>query len=198
MSSNKRVTKGFTSYSEAADVPEHEVVSEDFLMEVLEKNKGLWLYLAGRYGSWDAAEDIVQESMIRIVRILRDGTLQRRIRRTTLKYYLGSIVKNTAVTFVRKQARYELAARDLARLTSYVEAGPEDFVTDMVVVERALKDVPEGLQNYQEVLLHFMDEVSLADSAAKLSVSRETLRKRRRAALRIVRESIGRIDDPNT
>jgi RNA polymerase sigma-70 factor (ECF subfamily) len=136
--------------------------------------------LARRWVSSDAdALDVLQDTFVYVLDCLPD--FQLRARFTT---FLFPVIRNLALARRRRNARQE-SLEVVAEPT--VPAGAAEPPDDLAI---ALGALPE--QQRTVVLLRFVDELPLADIAARLRIPVGTVKSRLHLALRTLR------DDPRT
>ncbi|MEM9555180.1 MAG: sigma-70 family RNA polymerase sigma factor [Acidobacteriota bacterium] len=143
----------------------------------------LWRYARRMTGEDDAAEEIVQESWLRILRGLP------RLRRPS---HLGAWIFGIAhrVLADRLRARYRAAGRtelDLETLDAGAEASFDELV-QRSSIERALERLP--LFEREVVLLFYLDEQPQTEIAASLGVPLGTVKSRLHRARRLLREAL--------
>lgn len=136
------------------------------------------------------AEDVVQASLELAWRNL--GTLRDR---SALKAWLVKIVMNQALTVRRRAARSAEYLRYTARtfettLANARAAEATSVVENLFDLRSAIRALP--IEQRSVIVLHYYLDMSIAEIAAMLEISPNTIKKRLGTALRRLRESLGK------
>jgi len=138
-------------------------------------------YLLRHSGNREDADDLLQETWVRIARSARSFDTARRFRS-----WLYGIATNLARDLFRRRMTRERALRDLATHPS--PASGADPVDRRELRER-IAELPENLRAV--LLLRYYEEMSEAEMAEILDVPRGTIKSRLHAALRRLRGGYG-------
>lgn len=136
-------------------------------------------------GSWDRADDLVQQALIKLYvawpRVRRDGREDAYVRR---------ILVRTNIDESRRPWRRERATADLPETAAWSPLGYEDR-SELV---EALQTLPP-MQRKAVLLRHWLD-LSVREAAAELGVSEGTVKSNTSRGLAALRESVG-VHDPS-
>jgi RNA polymerase sigma-70 factor (ECF subfamily) len=142
----------------------------------------VWKYVRRLSNSDDAADDIVQNVWLRVLRgihKLRDGS--------KLRAWLFGIARRTLIDRLREQyAAREVSAIDDIDLPAL--DAPEDLETDLSMVERELAKLP--VVEREVLTLFYLRELSLDEVADVLGVPVGTVKSRLFRARKILRREI--------
>lgn len=144
----------------------------------------VWKYVRRLSNSDDAADDIVQNVWLRVLRglhKLRDGS--------KLRAWLFGIARRTLMDRLREQyAAPDMSAIDDIDLPAL--DAPEDMETDLATVERELARLP--VVEREVLTLFYLRELSLDEVADVLGVPIGTVKSRLFRARRILRREVER------
>ncbi|MFO0929647.1 MAG: sigma-70 family RNA polymerase sigma factor [Gemmataceae bacterium] len=133
-------------------------------------------------GSWHDAEDVSQLVFVALA--------QRHVRlMTTLAGWLGTVARNTALTFLRARNR---RARHEQRAARSGEHKPDDAAELREELEAALAQLPAALA--EAVRLRYLDGLSQQEAAAVAGCPRGTLSQRAAHGVRWLRTHLGLAD----
>jgi len=148
------------------------------LIAVMERP--LLYYAMSLTGSQDSALDVLQEVWIKTfrgIRKLRDPG--------ALRQWLYSITHGIAVDRIRKNYSREQA--EAAHLEDFQEAEEPSFAEeDAAAVHAALNQI--GIYHREALVLHFLEDLSLAEIAAVVGCSEGTVKSRIHYAKRAMKE----------
>jgi RNA polymerase sigma-70 factor (ECF subfamily) len=140
----------------------------------------LLYYATSLTGSQDGGLDVLQEVWIRVfrgIRKLKDPG--------ALRSWLYSITHGVAVDRIRRNASRERAEQ--ADLEDYEEAEEPSFSEDdAAAVHRALSEL--GLKHREVLVLHFLEDLSIAEIAEVAGCSEGTVKSRIHYAKRAMKE----------
>ncbi len=142
-----------------------------------------WVYALAMRFTGNAAQtaDVVQETFLYLLKKFPGFEL-----RTSMKSFLYPAVRHIAVTIAR-QSRRTMSDEELLR---QAPARQPDVAADHEDLAAALAGLPPD--QHQVVLMRFVDDMSLAESAAALDLPLNTIKARLYRALQALR------DDPRT
>ena len=144
---------------------------------------GFALYLSRRPAD---AQDLVQETYLRAFRFAH-----RFEPGTHLRAWLFQILRNTFLTFYRREAR-ELAVLDKDRVDGYEDAweteGPAPSAVAVVDLERAISELPEEFRSV--LLLSDLEGFTLVDIARIMETPVGTVKSRLFRARRLMRRRL--------
>ena len=154
--------------------------------ELIEQWSGpIWKYVRRLTGSDDAADDVVQNVWLRVLRgihKLRDGS--------KLRAWLFGIAHRTLMDRLREQyAAPKVTHIDEIELPAADDA-PDGLEADLATVERELARLP--LLEREVLTLFYLRELSLADVAEVLGVPVGTVKSRLFRARKLLRNEIER------
>jgi RNA polymerase sigma-70 factor (ECF subfamily) len=148
------------------------------LIAVMERP--LLYYATSLTGNPDSALDVLQEVWIRAfrgIRKLKDPG--------SLRSWLYSITHGIAVDRIRKNYSREQAEK--VQFEELEEAAEPSFAQeDAAAIHRALSQI--GLRHREVLVLHFLEDLSLAEIAAVVGCSEGTVRSRIHYAKRAMKE----------
>ncbi len=132
------------------------------------------------------ADDVRSETMLRVIRALRDGRLQ-------VAEALPGFVLQTAKNVIREQRRYDrrhvaLAEPDGTLPDPPAPEPPEDVDRHVVAALRTAIDTLKG-RDRAFLRLHYFDELPRAEIARRLGVSEERVRLVKSRALQRFRDA---------
>lgn len=141
------------------------------------------------------AEDVVQTSLElawRNLASLRD--------RKAMKTWLVKIVMNQAMTVLRREARSYDFLRESAR--TYQNAVASAYAAEANATQEVLWDLRSAIhtlpiEQRAVIVLHYYLDMSIPEIASMLEISPNTIKKRLGAALRRLRETLGRDPFPS-
>jgi RNA polymerase sigma-70 factor, ECF subfamily len=141
------------------------------------------------------AEDVVQSSLELAWRNL--GTLRDR---SAMKAWLVKIVMNQAMSLRRREVRSAAYLRDSARthdadVAHAIAAEANSTMERLLDLRAAIRVLP--IEQRAVVVLHYYLDMSVAEIAAMLEISPNTIKKRLGAALRRLRELLGKDPFPD-
>jgi RNA polymerase sigma-70 factor, ECF subfamily len=143
----------------------------------------LLYYAMSLTGSQDSALDVLQEVWIKAfrgIRKLRDPG--------ALRQWLYSITHGIAVDRIRKNYSREQA--EAAHLEDFQEAEEPSFAEeDAAAVHAALNQI--GIYHREALVLHFLEDLSLAEIAKVVGCSEGTVKSRIHYAKRAMKEILG-------
>jgi len=148
------------------------------LIAVMERP--LLYYAASLTGNPDSALDVLQEVWIRVlrgIRKLKDPG--------SLRSWLYSITHGIAVDRIRKNYSREQA--ELVQTEDLQEAEEPSFANeDAAAIHQALGEI--GLKHREVLVLHFLEDLSMAEIATVVGCSEGTVKSRIHYAKRAMRE----------
>ena len=148
------------------------------LIEVMERP--LLYYAASLTGDSDSALDVLQEVWIRVsrgIRKLKDPG--------TLRSWLYSITHGIAVDRIRRNTSRERA--EAVELEDFQEAEEPSFAAeDAAAIHQALSEI--GLKHREVLVLHFLEDLSIAEIAKVVGCSEGTVKSRIHYAKRAMKE----------
>ena len=155
------------------------------LIEVMERP--LLYYAASLTGDSDSALDVLQEVWIRVfrgIRKLKDPG--------SLRSWLYSITHGIAVDRIRKNYSREQAEK--VQFEEFQEAEEPSFAAeDAAAIHQALSEI--GLKHREVLVLHFLEDLSIAEIARVVGCSEGTVKSRMHYAKRAMREILSGGDD---
>ena len=148
------------------------------LIAVMERP--LLYYAMTLTGNADSALDVLQDVWLRVFRKI--GKLNDP---GALRPWLYSIVHGIAVDCIRKNSRRETAEQ--FQYEEFVEAEEPSFANeDAEAIHQALGEI--GLQHREVLVLHFLEDLSIAEIAAVVGCSEGTVKSRMHYAKRAMKE----------
>ena len=148
------------------------------LIEVMERP--LLYYAASLTGDSDSALDVLQEVWIRVfrgIRKLKDPG--------SLRSWLYSITHGIAVDRIRKNYSREQAEK--VQFEEFQEAEEPSFAAeDAAAIHQALSEI--GLKHRVVLVLHFLEDLSMAEIAEVVGCSEGTVKSRIHYAKRAMKE----------
>jgi RNA polymerase sigma-70 factor, ECF subfamily len=148
------------------------------LIAVMERP--LLYYAMTLAGSEDGALDVLQDAWIRVfsgIHKLRDPG--------SLRAWLYSIVHGIAVDRIRKNYSREQA--EAAHVEDFQEADEPSFAAeDADAIHEALQEI--GLKHREVLVLHFLEDLSIAEIAEVVGCSEGTVKSRMHYAKRAMKE----------
>jgi len=148
------------------------------LIEVMERP--LLYYAASLTGDSDSALDVLQEVWIRVfrgIRKLKDPG--------SLRSWLYSITHGIAVDRIRKNYSREQAEK--VQFEEFQEAEEPSFAAeDAAAIHQALSEI--GLKHREVLVLHFLEDLSMAEIAEVVGCSEGTVKSRIHYAKRAMKE----------
>ena len=148
------------------------------LIEVMERP--LLYYAASLTGDSDSALDVLQEVWIRVsrgIRKLKDPG--------SLRSWLYSITHGIAVDRIRKNYSREQAEK--VQFEEFQEAEEPSFAAeDAAAIHQALSEI--GLKHREVMVLHFLEDLSMAEIAEVVGCSEGTVKSRIHYAKRAMKE----------
>lgn len=148
--------------------------------------KGLRNYLYYKFGNLESAEDIVQESFIKLWQKCADVVLDK------AKSFLYTIATNMFLN-EKSHDKVVLKYQQIPQYDTNVES-PEFLMLEkeyMAKLQKVLADLPDGQR--EVFLLNRIDKKTYAEIADLLNLSVKAVEKRMHNALIYVREKIGNI-----
>jgi len=142
-------------------------------------------YLVRHSGNRDDADDLLQETWVRVARSAKSFDTARRFRS-----WIYGIATNLARDLFRRRTTKQIALRAIAQ-TSARDPGPdrvEDLVAGRELRDR-ISELPEAMRAV--VLLRYYEGMSEAEMAEALEVPSGTIKSRLNAALRKLRGVYG-------
>lgn len=150
------------------------------LIAVMERP--LLYYAMSLTGSEDGALDVLQDAWIKVFRgihKLKDLG--------SLRPWLYSIVHGIAVDRIRSNVSREQA--ESAHLEDFQEAEEPSFAEeDAAAIHEALREI--GLKHREVLVLHFLEDLSLAEIAKVVGCSEGTVKSRLHYAKRAMKEAL--------
>ncbi|MFZ0338034.1 MAG: RNA polymerase sigma factor, partial [Terracidiphilus sp.] len=150
------------------------------LIAVMERP--LLYYAMALTGSEDGALDVLQDAWIKVfsgIHKLRDPG--------SLRPWLYSIVHGIAVDRIRKNYSREQA--ETVHLEDFQEADEPAFAAeDAAAIHEALHEI--GLKHREVLVLHFLEDLSIAEIAEVVGCSEGTVKSRMHYAKRAMREAL--------
>jgi RNA polymerase sigma-70 factor (ECF subfamily) len=148
------------------------------LIAVMERP--LLYYAASLTGNPDSALDVLQEVWIRVFRGIR------KLKNPgSLRSWLYSITHGIAVDRIRKNYSREQA--ELFQTEDFQEAEEPSFANeDAAAIHQALGEI--GLKHREVLVLHFLEDLSLAEIAEVVGCSEGTVKSRIHYAKRAMKE----------
>ena len=148
------------------------------MIEVMERP--LLYYAASLTGDSDSALDVLQEVWIRVsrgIRKLKDPG--------SLRSWLYSITHGIAVDRIRKNYSREQAEK--VQFEEFQEAEEPSFAAeDAAAIHQALSEI--GLKHREVLVLHFLEDLSMAEIAEVVGCSEGTVKSRIHYAKRAMKE----------
>jgi len=140
----------------------------------------LLYYAASLTGSSDSALDVLQEVWIKVFRGIR------KLKDTgSLRSWLYSITHGIAVDRIRKSYSREQAEK--AQIEEFQEAEEPSFAEeDAAEIHRVLSEI--GLKHREVLVLHFLEDLSMAEIAKVVGCSEGTVKSRIHYAKRAMKE----------
>jgi len=162
------------------------IVLDDRMQMIYESHSGVLLrtLLNWTYGDWQAAEDLMQETMVRAWRNI--GTLN--LDPQTVRPWLFTVARRIAVDRFRARVvrPHEAGPDSLEHVTQPGE--PFEQLLDRVTIRGALAGLSEA---HRSALVHvYLLDQTVPEAAAALGVPAGTLKSRLHYALRAVRDSL--------
>jgi RNA polymerase sigma-70 factor (ECF subfamily) len=148
------------------------------LIAVMERP--LLYYATSLIGNPESALDVLQEVWIKVFR-----TIRKLKDPASLRSWLYSITHGIAVDRIRKSYAREQAER--AQYEEFVEAEEPSFaVEDAAAIHQALSEI--GLKHREVLVLHFLEDLSVAEIATVVGCSEGTVKSRIHYAKRAMKE----------
>ena len=138
-------------------------------------------YLLRHSGSREDADDLLQETWVRVARSARSFDTARRFRS-----WIYGIATNLTRDLFRRRMTRERALRDLATQPS---ASPRADSVDRGELREHIAELPENMRAV--LLLRYYEGMSEAEMAEVLDIPRGTVKSRLHAALRKLRGGYG-------
>jgi RNA polymerase sigma-70 factor (ECF subfamily) len=138
-------------------------------------------YLFRHSGNRDDADDLLQETWVRVARSARSFDTARRFRS-----WIYGIATNLARDLFRRRMTRERALRDLAM---HPPATSDTDAVDRRELRERIAELPENLRAV--LLLRYYEAMNEAEMAEVLGVPRGTIKSRLHAALRRLRAGYG-------
>ena len=138
-------------------------------------------YLLRHSGNRDDADDLLQETWVRVARSAKRFDTARRFRS-----WIYGIATNLARDLFRRRMTREHALRDLA---AHPTAAPSANSVDCGELRERIAELPENIRAV--LLLRYYEGMSEAEMAEILDVPRGTIKSRLHAALRRLRGGYG-------
>jgi len=138
-------------------------------------------YLLRHCGNREDADDLLQETWVRIARSARSFDTARRFRS-----WIYGIATNLARDLFRRRLTRERALRDLA---AQPPAAPSADSVDRSELRERVAELPENMRAV--LLLRYYEGMSEAEMAEVLDIPRGTIKSRLHAALRELRSGYG-------
>jgi RNA polymerase sigma-70 factor (ECF subfamily) len=155
------------------------------LIAVMERP--LLYYAASLTGNPDSALDVLQEVWIKVVRGI--GKLKDP---GSLRSWLYTITHGIAVDRIRRNALRERAEE--VELEGFQEAEEPSFTgEDAAAIHQALSQI--GLLHREVLVLHFLEDLSIAEIAGVVGCSEGTVKSRMHYAKRAMKEILSGGDD---
>ncbi|MCW3837281.1 RNA polymerase sigma factor [Sphingomonas canadensis] len=153
----------------------------------------IYRIIAGNIGNADEALDLVQETFVSAHRALGRYAADRPMRR-----WLATIALNKCRDWRRRRAvrrlfAFALPLDDASTQVAEDRVLPDDEVADreeMARVSRAIADLPAALR--EPLVLHTLQDLTQAETAAILSISEKAVETRIRRARAKLAERLGR------
>jgi len=140
----------------------------------------LLYYATSLTGNADSALDVLQDAWLRVFRSI--GKLKDT---SALRPWVYSIVHGIAVDRIRRNASREQA--EAAHLEDFQEAAEPSFANeDAAAIHEALSRI--GARHREVLVLHFLDDLSIAEIAAVVGCSEGTVKSRLHYAKRAMKE----------
>lgn len=167
------VKKGASLDMRTRNAFQHEEVFVQFIREQKERFYLLaYSYTKNEQDALDVVQDSIQKAML---------SLDRLENVTYMKSWFYKIVVRTAIDFLRKHKRLQVTDDDTLQ---YLTPAQED-VYENVDLEHALDELP---QMYREVvILHYFEDLKLADVANILDIKLSTAKSRLYKALKLLK-----------
>jgi RNA polymerase sigma-70 factor, ECF subfamily len=147
----------------------------------------LLYYAASLTGSQDSGLDVLQEVWIKAFRGI--GKLKDP---GALRSWLYSITHGIAVDRIRRNRSRELA--EAVEIEDFQEAEDPSFAADdAAAIHRALGEI--GLKHREVLVLHFLEDLSIAEIAEVVGCSEGTVKSRMHYAKRAMKEILSGGDD---
>lgn len=137
-----------------------------------------------RVGSYDVAQDVVQDVLVRLY------THPPRPRPTNLKAYLLRMVYNACADFHRREQR--LATVDIRLAANVVSDEEAEARSERERIDNLLAILPA--EQATIVKMHFVDDLSFVDIAEILALSQNTVKSRYRYAIDKMRKQYKNMD----
>ncbi|KMY42811.1 RNA polymerase sigma factor [Peribacillus loiseleuriae] len=149
---------------------------EVFVQYICEQKERFYLlaysYTKNEQDALDVVQDSIQKAML---------SLDRLENVESMKSWFYKIVVRTAIDFLRKHKRLQVTDDDTLQ---YLTPAQED-VYENIDLEHALDELP---QTYREVvILHFFEDLKLADVANILNIKMSTAKSRLYRALKLLK-----------
>ena len=138
-------------------------------------------YLLRHSGSREDADDLLQETWVRVARSARSFDTARRFRS-----WIYGIATNLTRDLFRRRMTRERALRDLA---TQPPAAPRADLVDRGELREHIAELPENMRAV--LLLRYYEGMSEAEMAEALDIPRGTVKSRLHAALRKLRGGYG-------
>jgi RNA polymerase sigma-70 factor (ECF subfamily) len=158
-----------------------EAAAFEDLIAVMERP--LLYYAASLTGNADSALDVLQEVWIRAFRGIRKLKGP-----GSLRSWLYSITHGIAVDRIRKNYSREQAEK--VQFEDFQEAGEPSFAAeDAAAIHQALSEI--GLKHREVLVLHFLEDLSMAEIAEVVGCSEGTVKSRIHYAKLAMKETLG-------
>jgi RNA polymerase sigma factor, sigma-70 family len=147
----------------------------------------LLYYASSLTGDQDSGLDVLQEVWIRVLRDIR------KLRNPgTLRSWLYTITHGIAVDRIRRNRSRERAEQ--LELEDFQEAEEPSFTKDdAAAIHDALRQI--GLRHREVLVLHFLEDLSIAEIATVVGCSEGTVKSRLHYAKRAMKEILSGGDD---
>jgi RNA polymerase sigma-70 factor (ECF subfamily) len=155
--------------------------ADAFRALVTEMERPLLYFATKLLGDEDAALDVLQQTWLRAFRTIR--SLQQP---EQLRAWLYQIVRSLAVDRSRKRASIERLEREYAEQQAEASEEPAFDQEDAAAVHQALDQLEPRLR--EVLLLHFLEDLPLADVAAIVGSPEGTVKSRMHYGKRMLRK----------
>jgi RNA polymerase sigma-70 factor (ECF subfamily) len=169
---------------------------EEYLKDYL---KPVYTFAYGLVGDKHAAEDIAQDTFLKVWKNRKKFKPEQ-----NLKTWILSIARNTAIDWLRKKkpltfSRFETNDEEnplTATLADEKELTPQEFAAANETKEMLESVMLELPLHYREVLLlHYNEELSIAEISALLKRPIETVKSQHRRGIALLRKKLLHLKD---